>query len=143
MQRFLFDRLCNPLVATPKDAHGKLLWLRASITETLQQLFTHRSFFEGVSSQEQIQGVGFDCVLNWGLHDLMSHSATVDDIMLIKNRILQLILHYEPRLQRPQISLSTSSDTFSPAALLITGTIKADELEDEFLWRPVIRIVED
>ena len=143
MQRFLFDRLCDPLAATPCDAHGKLMWLRKSITEALQHLFTHRSFFEGVSSKQSIQGVGFDCVLNWGLQDLMSQSATIDDVSAIKEDIRRLILRYEPRLLCPDIEVVPSSDPLQPALLQITGTIKAGELEDDFLWRPVIRVLDD
>ena len=66
MQRFLFDRLCEPLKHMPIDSHNKLLLLRVSIVEALQRLFTQRSFFEG------IQSTGPNSVLNFGLKDLMS-----------------------------------------------------------------------
>jgi type VI secretion system lysozyme-like protein len=132
MQRFLFDRLCEPLKHMPIDSHNKLLLLRVSIVEALQRLFTHRSFFEGM------QSTGPNSILNFGLKDLMSYSATIEDICVYKTQIRQMILQYEPRLINPDIVVQESNNPLTPAKVFISGQIKADELEDDFLWNPVI-----
>ena len=133
MQRFLFDRLCQPQVNLPVDEQGKLTWLRRDITNELQRIFSQRAFFDGLElHQSQAQP---DSVLNFGLSDIASRSANFEDTHRIKEELRRAVQHYEPRLLSPQIELVPTGNPLMPACVHINGTIKSGELQDEFCWR--------
>jgi type VI secretion system lysozyme-like protein len=130
MGRYLFDRLCQPLLTLPIDESARLAWLKQSIEQELQRLVTHRAFFEGINTSRK----GRPTVLNFGIGDLVSRSANFEDIGEIKGQIRQMILHYEPRLLNPQIHLSATNNPMMPATLIVTGTIQEDSVVESFYW---------
>jgi len=130
MQRFLFDRLCHPLVDTGQDESGRLAFLRQSIVQELQRLFSNRSYFDGVMTGT---GIG-SSVLNFGLQDLQSLSANFTDSAKLKEQLRQVILKYEPRLHTPEIELVATDDPLMPARIEINGLIREQALQAEFSW---------
>lgn len=136
MQRYLFDRITQPLAHIPDDEHGRLVWLHRSITDELQRLFSQRSFFAGLDKQQYSSGHA-PTVLDFGLHDIVSKAANLDSTHQVAEQIKRLILHYEPRLHQPQIELVTSKDPTIPATLRISGMIKTESLQDEFSWQSI------
>ncbi|WP_444995426.1 type VI secretion system baseplate subunit TssE [Aliikangiella sp. IMCC44359] len=137
MQRFLFDRLCQPKIDIPDDVEAKLSFLRQSITENLTQLVSHRSFFSGLNNAVAGTIQTTASVLNFGLSDIVSHSANFEDSNRVKEQIRQQIQVYEPRLLDPEIKLVATKDPLMPAMIQVNGTIKSDELEVEFCWKPL------
>lgn len=133
MQRFLFDRLCQPQQSVPKDEQSRLAWLRQSIAQELQRLFGQRAFFDGLDLQADNRQA--PCVLNYGLNDLVSRSANFEDTHACKEELRKAIQHYEPRLHNPHISLIATNDPLMPAQVQISGVIKTELLEDEFSWK--------
>ncbi len=137
MQRFLFDRLCQPLLKVSNNSEKKLDFLRQSITENLKQLVSHRSFFSGLDSHSSGRNHAAVSVLNFGISDLISHSANFENTHKVKEQIRQQIQTYEPRLHDPEIELVTSKDPLTPAMIQVNGVIKSEELEVEFSWKPL------
>ncbi len=137
MQRFLFDRLCQPMHKVSCSAEQRLAQLRESITEELQRLMTSRAFFNGLQAGEVDPGSQACTVLNFGINDLVSHSANFEESNKVKQQILKIIRHYEPRLLDPVITLRPTNDPLMPAAIEINGVIKADQLEVDFCWQQV------
>lgn len=135
MQRFLFDRLCQPMNKVSCNAEERLAQLRQSITEELQRLMTSRAFFGGLQVGE-IEPESQACtVLNFGINDLVSHSANFEESNKIKQQIHKIISHYEPRLLDPVINLRPSNDPLMPAVIEINGIIKTEQLEVEYCWQ--------
>lgn len=137
MKRFLFDRLCEPCVKPPKDSQDKLEYWRCSITKELQRLVCNRSFFEGLHIYDAQKGATDDTVLNFGINDIISRHANFADTDLTKEQIRLVINQYEPRLLDVDISLKATDDPCMPAAVLINGKIKMEQLSDEFSWSPL------
>lgn len=137
MQRFLFDRLCQPKLNVSDDSEARLAVLRQSITENLTHLVSHRTFFAGLNSQSSSASQGVGTVLNFGISDLVSHSANFEDSNKMKEQIRQQIQNYEPRLHDPEINLVATKDSLMPAMIEVNGVIKSNELEVDYCWRPL------
>ncbi len=131
--RYLFDRLANPLDTPPTSHEERVLWLRRAITDELQRLFGQRSFFAGLS--EQSQSLSEPSIMNFGLPDVISHSANIDSMQLFAEQIKRMVLHYEPRLLHPEVSLESTDSTILPASIKISGVISAGAIQEEFSWR--------
>lgn len=133
MQRYLFDRLTKPLAHQPNEEQGRINWLRHAITEELQRLFSQRSFFAGMTSSNVASSQ--PSILNFGLSDLASQSANFEGTGVIAEQIKQMVLHYEPRLQLPEISLVASDSPTQAATVKISGIISADSITEAFVWQ--------
>lgn len=136
MQRYLFDRLTKPLAYQPNEHQARIQWLRNAIAEELQRLFSQRSFFAGMTKSEVTSSQ--PSILNFGLSDIVSQTANMESVNAVTEQIRQMIMHYEPRLQSPVISLSSTQNPMQPAVINIAGKISADSLEEEFVWQSVI-----
>lgn len=136
MQRYLFDRLTNPLAYQPNEQQARILWLRKAITEELQRLFSQRSFFAGMATNETASSQ--PSILNFGLSDLVSQTANMESVNSVTEQIRQMIIHYEPRLKSPVISLTSTQNPMQPAAITVSGKISAETLEEEFIWQSVV-----
>lgn len=138
MQRFLFDRLCQPKLNIGSDSEARLTFLRHSIADNLQQLVNHRAFFGGLPFNAGGSNSEPDTVLNFGIGDIVSRSANFEDTNRVKEQIRKQIRRYEPRLLAPEISLIATDMPLMPAIIEVNGIIKADELEVEFSWKPLV-----
>lgn len=138
MQRFLFDRLCQPKLNAGNDSQSRLTFLRQSITDGLQQLVSNRAFFGGLKTTTTEITSEPDSVLNFGISDIVSRSANFEHSNQIKEQIRKQIKLYEPRLHDPEINLIPTKDPLMPAIIQISGIIKAEELEVEFSWNPLV-----
>ncbi|MFQ3234880.1 MAG: type VI secretion system lysozyme-like protein [Paraglaciecola sp.] len=128
MQRFLFDRLCHPLVKEPLGLQAKISKLRNSIEQELQRLVSNKSYFHGVDTQ----GPGDLTVLNFGIDNVLDFASNFADTYLISEQIVQAIRQFEPRLGSPQVTLISNHNTLAPASLRVTGTIMIDSLAQDF-----------
>jgi len=129
MQRFLFDRLCQPEREIPSSVEDRVTLLRQMITQELQWLVSQRSYFEGFSR------VSYNSVLNFGISDVVSYSNTFADIERLKDEIYQAILHWEPRLKSPTIILKATGNPLQPAVIFVEGIIEEAQIRSEFQWQ--------
>jgi len=129
MQRFLFDRLCQPERVIPSTVEDRVTLLRQMITQELQWLVSQRAYFEGFNS------VSNKSVLNFGISDVVSYSTAFSDIERLKDEIYQAILMWEPRLKSPTITLKATNNPLKPAIIYVEGIIEEDQIRSEFQWQ--------
>jgi len=128
MQRFLFDRLCDPLVKDPLSVQSRLSQLRISIEQELQRLVSNRSYFNGLHERYQDE----QTTLNFGIDCLVDFASNFADTYLISEQIVKAIRQYEPRLHSPEVSLIPTNDPLAPASLQIKGVIKVESVMQNF-----------
>ena len=128
MRRFLFDRLCNPELSLPVDAHSKLAHLRASIKEELQRLVSGRSWFDGLQKGHTRE----KSILNFGIDNPVEYATSAQDNKLLMEQVLEMVKYYEPRLINPQVFLTGNKNPLSPKAIAIVGQIQLADAKEDF-----------
>lgn len=131
MQRFLFDRLCQPLQTEPTNDFSQIAQLRQSITEELQRIVSGKAYFDGI----RLGYAGHRSVLNWGVDNPVDLSANLTDVKSLMSQVLELIRTYEPRIINPQVQLLSHHSHFLKHQIEVHGHIEINKKLASFSHR--------
>lgn len=139
MQRFLFDRLCEPLKAQPMSVEEKIDELKLAIENSLQQLFCQKNYFLDVEDDTSTNVTKFSAsdLRGFGLYDLMSNGVNSESIYALTKHIKKIINTYEPRLKEVAVIWDGRMDSAMKPHFRIEGKIALEHVTDDFLWMTV------
>lgn len=125
--RFLFDRLLDPGAGNHRSRDALAALVGEEIARGIQCLASQRNYFYGLEEEQEGSARHLpDTVLNFGLAVPVSENAHISVINELARQIRHLILRYEPRLERPEVSVHPRSSPFSPGTIHVTGTFRVD-----------------